>query len=206
MAYVQNRSQIFTPSNSGSGLGFSGYAGIASTAVGAIGTLSDLSSFKANLKAQRSADISTAGNIVTSYELQMSQNKEAIENINELLGDKLSERGLDALKEASLLKAASAETGTSGGTTEMSVEEAYLNENMDRANIISSANQQAKDILSSIETNKLSVRSNIDSVLLGGGTIDTTSSALSGLSGGLSGGLNMLNFMTDAQKSEFFGV
>ena len=187
------------------GMSASSIGMLGSSLAGGMGSIMDADAFGDKLDAQRDADIATAKSFVTSYELQQQQNKELLEDMNHLLGDKMSERGLDALKEASMLKVAAAETGTSGGTTDMASDEAYITESMDKANIISMSNQQKKGILASIETAKLGARHSIDSMLLGGGARISTSSPLAGIAGGLQGGLSSLNFMTDAEKAKLFG-
>jgi len=164
------------------------------------------SSFEAQLKADTEAAIQNAGNLVTSYELQQTKNKEQIENINSVLGDKLSERGLKAMKEASLLKTAAAETGTTGGSTNEAIREAFINENMDKANIISQAKQQTRNILIGMETTDLSVRNQIDSILLGGAIQIETDPLLAGISGGLSVFTDMLNMLPQSERTKIFGV
>ncbi len=124
--------------------------------------------YKNKLNAMTQAAITNAGNKVTSFELASAKNVEAINNINQVMGDKLSERALTAMKEASLLKAAGAETGTSGGTTDDAINEAYLNEHFDKANIISSAKQQRGSILATMEMQESDTRMSIDSMLTGG--------------------------------------
>lgn len=164
------------------------------------------SSFEVQLKADTETAIKNAGNLVTSYELQQTKNKEQIENINTVLGDKLSERGLKAMKEASLLRTAAAETGTAGGSTDEAVREAFINENMDKANIISQAKQQTRNILIGMETTDLSVRNQIDSILLGGAIQIETDPLLAGISGGLSVFTNILNMLPQSERTKIFNI
>ena len=162
--------------------------------------------FKAELDAKTNAAIRNVGNAVTSFELQQVKNAENISNINHVLGDKLSERGLNAMKEASLLKAASAETGTSGGTTDMAIKEAFINENMDKANIVASARQQKRQILSAMDSQGLAIKHNIDSTLLGGGVNLGTNSMLSGLAGGVNAVSQTLSMIPMSERVEAFGI
>ena len=189
--------------------GASSYAGYAS----AISTLSTVASgfqetqaFKAQLNAKTDAAIQNVGNAVTSFELQQVKNAEQLNNINNILGDKLSERGLIAMKEEAMLKVAAAETGTSGGTTAMAIKEAFITENMDKANIIASSRQQQKSILSSMDMDRVKINNQIDSVLLGGGINIGTNSIAAGIAGGLNVATQTLNMLPMSERSKAFGI
>jgi len=185
--------------DTGGGTGGYGAIGAGISAIsGAIQGQMETKAFKDKLSYDTNIAIQNVGNIMTSFELQQVQNKEQIENINHILGDKLSERSLNALKEASLLKTASVETGTSGGTTEMAVKEAFINENMDKANYVSAARQQTMNIMKTMDTALLGTQHNIDSVLIGGASVGTDT-ALAGLAGGLGAFTNTLGMMTDEE-------
>ena len=194
-----------TPYSDTSDAGYAGYAaGI--TAVGSIiqGQM-ETQAFKAKLEAETDAAITNAGNAVTSYELQMAQSQEMIENINHVLGDKLSERGLTAIKEASLMKVASVESGTSGGTTEMAVKEAFINENFDKANIVSAGRDKLRNIYATMETSKLSTEHSIDSILLGGTRVDTNP-LLAGVAGGIGSFNQFLGMLPQSERASAFGI
>jgi len=193
-------------STQGGGSSYAGYAS-AITALGGVASgFQETSAFKAELKAKTDAAIQNVGNAVTSFELQQVKNAEQVDNINHVLGDKLSERGLTAMKEESLLKAAAAETGTSGGTTSMAIKEAFINENMDKANIISSARQQTKSILTSMDMATLGIQHTIDSTLLGGGVNIGTSSVWAGISGGLTNATQTLSMIPMSERVDAFGI
>lgn len=185
---------------------YSGYAAGISALSGVFSDEMATQQFKAQLEAETNAAIQNAGNLVTSFELQQAQNRETINNINHILGDKLSERGLNAMKEASLLRAAAAETGTSGGTTDFAIKEAFINENMDKANLISAARQQQKSIFSAMNVSKLNVEHGIDSLLLGGGVNVGTNVALAGVAGGLTVAMNTLNLVPMSERVSAFGI
>jgi len=161
--------------------------------------------FIAQLEAQTSASILNAGNRVTSFEFAYTKNLETIDNINQVLGDKLSERSLTAIKEVSLLKAAAAETGTTGGTTDFAIQEAYLNEHFDKANIVSSAKQQKLGVLAAIGTQANETRMAIDTILSGGISY-SGSSLVSSLHAGLNITNTNINYLTGEQKMEVFGI
>lgn len=185
--------------------GYGGYASAISTISSLVQGELETQQFKAQLEAKTDAAIQNVGNAVTSFELQQYQNKQNIDNINHILGDKLSERGLNAIKEASMLKAASAMTGTSGGSTNEAIKEAFINENMDKANIVASAKQRERSILMSMDMNKMSINNQIDSTLLGGVAFENNS-LLSGIYGGLSTATNALSLMPVSERASAFGI
>lgn len=195
-----------TISTSGGSSSYTGYAAAISTLSNVIGGFQETAAFKAQLNARTDAAIRNVGNAVTSFELQQVKNKENIDNINHILGDKLSERGLNALKEEALLKAAAAETGTSGGTTDFAIKEAFINENMDKANIVAAARQQRRNIFISMDMNEVSIKNQIDSTLLGGGVTIGTNSALAGLAGGLGTVTDIFGMIPMSEKTQIFGI
>lgn len=195
------------PDNVSSGAG--GYSLVAagiSTLSGIVSDRMATQAFKDELNAKTNAAIQNVGNAITSFELQQIKNQENINNINEVLGDKLSERGLAAMKEASMLKAAAAETGTSGGTTDIAIREAFVNENMDKANIVAQARQSVRGILSAMDTSTVSMQHSIDSILLGGGVSVNTNPFLSGVAGGLSTFTNTMSMLPSSEKASMFGI
>jgi len=193
-------------STQGGASSYAGYASAIQATSSVISGFQATDAFKTELDAKTDAAIRNVGNAVTSFELQQVKNAEQIDNINHVLGDKLSERGLDAIKEESLLKTAAAETGTSGGTTNMAIKEAFINENMDKANIISSARQQTKSILTSMDMATLGIQHTIDSTLLGGGVNIGTSSIGAGINSGLTTATQTLDMIPMSERSSAFGI
>jgi len=209
LASLQSRGVQDAPdltSIGGSGNNYAPYAAGISAISSVVGDQMATKAFKAELNARTNAAIQNVGNAVTSFELQQVKNKEQVENINHVLGDKLSERGLNAMKEASLLKAASAETGTSGGTTDMAVKEAFINENMDKANIVSSARQQRRNIFIGMDIAEVGIKNTIDSTLLGGGVEIGTDPLLAGIAGGMGGVTDVLGMIPMSERVEAFGI
>ena len=209
-------------SGTGTGLSYGGYASVISGVSSVASSFAETKAFEdqldarsrnymASLKANADAAIQNVGNLMTSFELQQVQNKDNINNINHILGDKLSERGLSAMKEEALLRAGAAETGTTGGTTDMAVKEAFINENMDKANIVSSARQQNRAIFQAMDVADLRMSHQIDSILLGGLeapqiTEMNTSPIIAGLQGGLGAFTNTMNLMPMSERSQVFGI
>lgn len=191
----------------GGGSSYAGYAAGISAISGVISDQMATQQFKAQLNADTNAAIQNVGNAVTSFELQQVQNAENIANINHVLGDKLSERGLNAMKEASLLRTAAAETGTAvAGTTTFAVKEAFINENMDKANIIATARQQRRAIFTSMNIAEVGIKNQIDSTLLGGGVAIGTDPLIAGIAGGLGGVTDVLGMIPMSERVEAFGI
>jgi hypothetical protein len=190
--------------------GISTYAGYTTAISSATSIISDqlaTQAFKANLKAATDAAIQNVGNALTSFELQQVKNAEQIDNINHVLGDKLSERGLNAMKEASLLRAAAAETGTAvAGTTAFAIKEAFINENMDKANIVANARQKRRTLMIGMDIAEVGIRNQIDSTLLGGGVVIGTDPLLSGIAAGLGGVTDILGAIPMQSRMEAFGI
>ena len=193
-------------STQGGGSSYSPYAGAISAVSSVISDQMATQAFKAELNARTDAAIQNVGNAITSFELQQVKNAENIANINHVLGDKLSERGLMALKEASLLKAAASETGTSGGTTDFAIKEAFINENMDKANIVSSARQQKRNIFISMDLAEEGIKSTIDSTLLGGGVNIGTNPLLAGVASATSAVTQTLGMIPMSERVSAFGI
>jgi len=187
----------------------SGYAGYAAgiTAVSSVVTdIAKTNAFKAELNAKTNTDIRNAGYIVDNYELSRAKNIENVKAINHALGDKLSERGLTAMKEAATMTAAKVESGTSGGSTDAVVQEAFMNRNFDEANIRASAKQQLRGVLSSMEMQENSVRNRVDSLLIGGGVAMDTNPLVSGIAGGLNVGTTVLGMIPMKERIKAFGI
>jgi len=193
-------------STQGGGSSYTPYAAGISAVSSVISNQLATRAFKAELNARTDAAIQNVGNAVTSFELQQVKTKENIDNINHVLGDKLSERGLNAMKEASLLRAAAAETGTAGGTTAMAIKEAFINENMDKANIVAVARGRRRNLMIGMDIAEVGIKNQIDSILLGGGVNIGTDPLLSGIAGGLSGVTDILGMIPASERVEAFGI
>jgi len=193
-------------SKTGGANNYAGYAAAATSVTNIISNQLATENFKAQLDASTDAAIQNVGNAVTSFELQQVKNKEQIDNINSVLGDKLSERGLNAMKEASLLKTAAAETGTTGGTTSLAIKEAFINENMDKANIVASARQQTRNLLIGMDIAEVGIQNQIDSILIGGGVNIGTDPLVTGIAAGLGGVSDILGAIPVSERVEAFGI
>ena len=146
--------------------------------------LGGVSSFKAQEEATTRNIISNIGRQMTTYEYEANRAKEDAALMDSMFADKMSARGLQAMKDEASLRAGAAETGTSGGTTEGAVREAYMNELLDAGIINSERQNSLGSILSGMEAKKLSI-DNIVSSIGSEQTSFNSNSLLSGLSGGI---------------------
>lgn len=187
-------------------MNYTGYAAGISTISSIFQDIAATSAFKNKLQADTNAKKTNATNTVDTYTYQRELAVENINNLNNVLGNKMSERGLTRLKETALLKAASAETGTTGGTTDYATQEAFLTEQMDKANIQAQGNQQLTALYSGMESNTLNTRNKVDSILLGGGVDITTNPLISGIQGGLGIISNTMSMIPASEQAKLFSI
>ena len=204
---VFEQSMITNPEtiSSGSSLGYAPYAAGISLLSSIAGDFASTSAFKANINAQTDAKIANMKSMMTSYELEQVKLSEQIGELDEVLGDKLSARGLASIKSRALLKAAAAETGTSGGTTDYAAQEAYMNEHFDRANIISETENRQKSIMSSMGIKTQRLKSDLESIASGTPSVQNNT-VLSALTGGLGVFTNTLSMMPTSEKDSLFDI
>ena len=186
--------------------GYAGYAAGISTISAIVAGEAATKAFDTQVSSQRSVDLLNVKNLTGSYEVTYNKNVEQINAINQALGSKLSERGLQAMKEEALLRVAAAETGTVGGTTEGSINEAFMNEAFDKANIVAAAETQVVNVMTGMALQENQTRNQIDSMLLGGGVRVDTNSTLAAIAGGLNVGMQTFGLLSQQEKVNAFGI
>ena len=195
--------------SSGGGLTSSQGAGLAGMGISALGSImssmAETEAFKDKMEAITQAKIATMKQAVTSYEFEQVKNAEQIQELDEVLGDKLSQRALQGIKNQARLKAAAAETGTSGGTTDDAIMEAFMVEHFDRANMISSSKQRKRSVMRSMEAAGVRLGKELQGITSGGTQI-TSNSLLAGASSGVDILMSGLSFASEEDKSSLFGI
>lgn len=190
----------------GQGMSGAGYASIATNTITSImSSKAETSAFVANVNRMADAKTASMKSAVTSFELEQMKLGEQIDQLDEVMGEKLSARGLQALKDRAKLKAASAETGTTGGTTDYAIQEAYMTEHFDQANIIQEGRMQQKALMTNMDigARKLSV----DLAGLASGMPEVnTSSAMAAIQAGLGVATGSMQGMTDSDKVSMFDI
>jgi hypothetical protein len=117
--------------------------------------------------------------------------------------DVMTERGLQQMKEEATARTAMAESGTSGGTTDNVIHEAYLDSLLDEGIISQQRNNEWIKNLVGLEQAKLSVDASIDSIVSGGTTI-TSNPISSGLAGGINSFNTILSGLDNKTKADLF--
>lgn len=169
------------------------------------GSILQTQAFEAQLEADTEARISNIGNTLASYELNAVKLSEDHDLLDSMFADKISERTLQGMKDFSTMKAAAAETGTSGGSTGEAVNEAFVNEMFDVALI----NQQRKQSLGGI-TRKAEIAKqnavNTFKSLASGGVNVKANAMLAGLGGASNTLGSLLSTMPLAVRADMFGM
>ena len=142
---------------------------------------------------------------MTGYEVEQVKMAEQLDSLNQTLGDKLTERGLRAIQNQAMLKAAAAETGTAGGTTSEAIQEAFMTEHFDRANIIAETKNKQKAILTSMDLSRVKLESDLETLSSGMPVVDTNP-VLSALTGALGVAAQAFDMMTPADRVSIFGI
>lgn len=183
--------------------------GLASVGISTIsnimGDLSATKAFKTKVNARANASIASMESAVTSFELEQMKMAEQINDLNHVLGDKLTERGLKAIQNQAMLKAAAAETGTAGGTTDIAIQEAFMTEHFDRANIIAESKNRQKNILASMDLGTVKLQNDLRA--LGSGMpIADTNPMLTALSGGLNVATESISMLPMSERVDLFSI
>lgn len=97
------------------------------------GAFLSVNAFESQMRAQTDAKIANMENIVSNYEYEAYKLQEDIALMDSMFADKVSERALQGMKDYATMKAASAETGTSGGSTNEAVIQAHADTAFDLA-------------------------------------------------------------------------
>jgi len=164
-----------------------------------------LSSFKSQLEADTRNKINNMERTVSAFEFESIKTKEAIESMDSFFADKVSARGLQAMKDEALLRAGSAETGTSGGSTEEAVKEAYMTEAFDVGIINADRNRQKASVLANLGIKEEGVYNQLDALTSGGVTLQNNA-LLSGLGSFASLTGSNLSALSLSQRGDLFGL
>lgn len=186
--------------STGSGLGLATAISGISTILGGI---ADVRQFKQQLESETNAIVQNIGNAVTAFEYEHNAYNEQIDNINEALHDKMSEAGLIAIQNEATLRAAAAETGTTGGTTDNVIRDAYIKEAMDKANIRAAAKQQTSSVLRMQSSASLKLKHDIQGIASRGTSV-SIDPTVSVLAGGLSGMQNLYSMLPNSYRAQLW--
>jgi len=187
------------------GSGYAPYAAGISTISNILSGAAATSAFKTQVTARADASIASMKLALTSYELEQMKIAEQIDGLNHVLGDKLTARGLQAIQNRAMLKTASAETGTVGGTTDIAVQEAFMAEHFDQANIIAESRNKEKALMTQMDLGTVRLQSDLDAMASGMPAMDSNP-MLTAIHGGLNVFTETLGLMPTGEKVDLFGI
>jgi len=165
--------------------------------------IQETKAFERQAKAKADAKIANMKQATTSYEFSMSKMKQQVEELDQVLGSKLSERSMQSLKDQARLRVASAETGTSGGTTDLAIQEAFMAEHFDKANIIASATNEQRSIQTQMDSQTIKLQSDLLSLSTGMPRV-SSDGWLTATSGGISAFQQTLAMLPKQSKEDLF--
>lgn len=181
-----------------------GYANAGISVINSIaGAMLSTRAFEAQIKAETDAKIANMGTVMSNYEYEAVKLKEDFAIMDDMFANKVSERSLQAMKDYATMRAAAAETGTSGGSTDEAVIQAHADAAFDIAII------NHKRRVSSYGAVKRSEKSNMDAInaltaLASGSTNVESNSLLAGLAGFSSALGGIMSTMPKSVTAEMF--
>jgi hypothetical protein len=180
------------------------YANMGVSVINSIaGAMLSTRAFEAQIKAETDSKIANMGTIMSNYEYEAVKLKEDFAIMDDMFANKVSERSLQAMKDFATMKAAGAETGTSGGSTDEAIIQAHADSAFDIAII------NHKRRVASFGAVKRSEKSNLDAVnaltaLASGGTNVESNNLLAGLAGFSSALGGIMSTMPKSVTAELF--
>lgn len=183
--------------DAGSGMSMASFMPAITSALGVIATGEDIAKKNEVL-------MENMANEAENLQYKQGQSAQKLDDMDRVLGDKLSASGLEAMKRESRLKAASAETGGTGGSVDSAIATAEMDKLHRDAVIlrtydVNKANQQQQMV-----ADRLNFENTTESMLTG--QQSSLSAGLQTLNAGVSGISTGLSFLNDSQKEKFFGT
>ena len=130
-------------------------------------------------------------NEVESFRFSQNRREEDLLEINRAAADVMTERGIKTMVQEASLRAGAAETGTTGGTTETSINDAYMQEMLDNALILRERDKSKVSIFRDAAAHRRGISNNLSSIADGqqsamSAGLKTANQAISGFTAGLS--------------------
>lgn len=123
--------------------------------IGLSGTINDI-------ERQADAAVRNIESLATSQKFTQAQKSYQLEQMNEVLGDKLSISGLEALKREATLKAASAETGST--SQQEVIEQAFIEENFRNSALVRESRVQKDSLKMSMIADRLNFANKMEGI------------------------------------------
>jgi hypothetical protein len=181
-----------------------GYASAGISAISSIaGAIASVNAFEAQMEAQTASKIKNMEYALTAYERNSYKLKEDMDLLDQEFAGKISERGLKAMKDFATMRAASAETGTTGGSTDEVMMQSYVDEHFDVAMINKQREASMAMGLRKQEDAKVNAINAFKTYAESGVNVNSNT-LLAGLAGGTEVLGGLLMSMPESVKADFF--
>ena len=165
-----------------------------------VGALVGLGSTMADIDAKNDALMTNMGNQAESLRYSQGVQAQQLDDLDRVLGDKLSASGLEAMKAESRLKAASAETGGTGGSNQDAINTAQVNRLHRDTVTLRTADVKKAGKQSEMVASRLNFENTLESMISGQQT--ALSAGLETFGAGLKG-LNLGTMMLSSSGREY---
>ena len=169
-----------------------------------VGASLSIRAYKSQAEAQTNAKIANMDSILSTYEYTAYKTQEESRYIDSLYADKVSESTLDTMKKASMAKAAAAETGTSGGSTDEAIMQRYVDGQFNVAIINNERMTAKRSAFNQAEASRQNAINQFKT-LASGGVSNNASALVSGLSGFSTALGGLLTTMPADVRASMFG-
>ena len=176
----------------------------AASMVPALTSLIGIAGTAHDIDAKNDALMTNMRNQAKSLAHTQGVNAQQLQDLDRVVGDKMTASGLEALKTEGRLKAASAETGATGTSNAEAIQTATVNQLHNEAAILRTYDIQKSNTQQQMIASRLGFENSMESMMSGQQSAE--SAFLQSLSSGLSGmnqGIMMLN---GSQRENFFGT
>ena len=166
-------------------------------------TLMNLAAKKSEMDFKNKQVIGAMKGEAAEYEFMASVADQQMEEVDRMVGDKMTAVGLKRLKDTARLKAAAAMSGTAGGSTNSVINEAAMIEQMDKAVLVAMGRQQKRAIGRKLEARRISTDNRL--INLENGIMSPMGAGLSMIDAGLQGFQKGYQMLPRSERRKYFG-
>lgn len=168
----------------------------------AITTLLGAGAAAADIKSRSDAAINAMNLEVKSYKAQLSAMERQENELDQQLFGSLSQRSIEALKAEARLRAGAASTGTSGGSTDASVRQSYMDYALDAAVLSAKAAHEKRNILTRMNMLDVSFDNRISD--MSSNIISPFAAGLKTMTGAMTGFQSGYSMLSESARESFF--
>ena len=176
------------------GLGGLSSASAVSSLLPALTGLLGIGAYSSQLESQTKAMKANMKSEIDSFKFNANVIEEQLIEVDRAVGDKMTERGVTQMQRRARAIAGGAETGTSGGTQDLVINDEFMQQSLDDMVIIQEGRRSTTGMLRNLSAQSIGLNNRLTTIASG---ISSPSSAFLGtVNAGLSGftsGLSMLN-------------